>query len=60
MRTFSRLETSTRNLILDTIGTHGLRWTAELYKQRGMCFTLFYWHAFGRAPRHTVLRMIEL
>lgn len=39
-----------RDLVQDTIAVHGHRWTAERYAKR-MPFTLFYWLAFGCAPR---------
>lgn len=39
-----------RELVRDTIAVHGHHWTARRYVKR-MPFTLFYWLAFGRAPR---------
>ncbi len=40
-----------RELIADNASVHGWHWCATYYRKRGMCFTLFYWYAFGRAPR---------
>lgn len=39
-----------RSLIQDDIATHGMAWTAKRYAKK-MCFTHFYWLAFGTLPR---------
>lgn len=41
-----------RELIQDDIATHGIAWTAARYSKK-MCFTHFYWLAFGRVPKPT-------
>lgn len=38
-----------RELVRDTIQAHGYAWAAAHYRKR-MCFTHFYWLAFGRRP----------
>lgn len=40
-----------RWMVQSNIAVHGVRWAAEYAAKHGMCFTLFYWAAFGRAPR---------
>ena len=39
-----------KELIQDDIATHGIAWTAARYSKK-MCFTHFYWLAFGKLPR---------
>lgn len=39
-----------KSLIQDDIATHGIAWTAKRYTKK-MCFTHFYFLAFGVLPR---------
>lgn len=39
-----------KSLIQDDIQTHGMAWTAKRYAKK-MCFTHFYFLAFGKLPR---------
>jgi len=42
---------STRGIIADRIMTHGYFRTAKMSRKAGLCFTLFYFLAFGQMPR---------
>lgn len=41
---------STRGLIADTIMAHGHAEAARLWRKK-LCFSLYYFHAFGKMPR---------
>lgn len=42
---------TTREQVQSNMEVHGIVWTAQWAKKRGVPFSLFYGMAFGKAPR---------